>query len=117
MLCPEDPQGPDAAGDVDPDAAFIILPFRHLDDADLPGPAHMGRTAGAGIVARDGHQAKLPVDLLLAAVGDGLQLFFGRIGHQDLHILVDCPVDDGLHVPDLLLRQRAAEIHSHIVVA
>ena len=71
----------------------------------------------AHVRARDGHDAHLPGDLLLAAVGQSRQLFGGGVGDDHRHILPDDPVGGSFGLPQALGRDGHAGVHPHGVRA
>ena len=85
----------------------------NFDQPNFPGAAYVRPTTGADVRAGDGHDAHLTGQLLLAAVGDGLQRLGIRVCNFDRDVFPDPLVGLGLDGGQVLLRQHTGKINGH----
>ena len=110
-------QSSSAACDEQTHSAVIAQDLHYFDQADLTGPSHMGRAAGADVNIRDCDEAGLPFNLDLAPVVYLPQFFIGRIRYFDGKITVYDLIGFPLEEHDIFLVQLSVDIERHGVVA
>ena len=89
----------------------------NFDQPNFPGAAYVRPTTGADVRAGDGHDAHLTGQLLLAAVGDGLQRLGIRGCNFNRNVFPDPLVGFGLDGGQVLLRQHTGKINGHKIRA